>query len=222
MLTPAQIKEAFVMLQSALHDLGYPVGKIDGVFGPKTRGGMAALMEADGKPGSPITHGIELPWVSLGRLMLGLHETRDKAKLAEFLKSDGATLGDPAVLPWCGDFIETCIKRTLPDELFPSALAANPYWAKNWALLGKAVAPTYGAIMAFERPGGGGHVGICLGQDGENFVVLGGNQSNSVSITKIAKSRLLKNGARWPSTFDERPTFLPVATVAGAVSINEA
>jgi uncharacterized protein (TIGR02594 family) len=161
---------------------------------------------------------VELPWIALGRLMLGLHETRDKAALMEFLKSDGAALGDPAVFPWCGDFVETCIKRTLPEEAFPGDLGKNRYWARNWALLGKAVAPTYGAILVFSRPGGGGHVGFCLGQDGDNFVVLGGNQSNAVNVAKYSAAGLLgirrAADAKAPAKPKSAPPVVDAATAA--------
>jgi hypothetical protein len=65
------------------------------------------------------------PWMDLGLSKLGLREGRDNIELAAFLKSDGKTLGDPAKLPWCGDFVETCIARTLSMEGLP----ANPYLA---------------------------------------------------------------------------------------------
>jgi hypothetical protein len=71
----------------------------------------------------------------------------------------------------------------------------------------------------FER-GSGGHVGFAVGQDGTALHVLGGNQSNAVTVARIAKTRLL--GARWPATF-ARPSalHLPRMTVGGALSTNE-
>ena len=39
--------------------------------------------------------------------------------------------------PWCGDFVETCIRAALPDEPLPGALGINPYWARNWLLFGQ-------------------------------------------------------------------------------------
>jgi hypothetical protein len=43
----------------------------------------------------------ELPWIAEGKKPFGWHETRDNAKLREWLRSDGKTLGDPKALPWC-------------------------------------------------------------------------------------------------------------------------
>jgi hypothetical protein len=45
-------------------------------------------------------------------------------------------------------------------------------------------------VLIFER-GSGGHVGFAVGQDEKHFYVLGGNQSDAVTIARIAKSRLL-------------------------------
>jgi len=52
-----------------------------------------------------------------------------------------------------------------------------------------------------------GHVVFVLGQDDTHFFVLGGNQSDAVTIARIAKSRLI--GARWPTTFPPRFQRLP-------------
>jgi hypothetical protein len=45
----------------------------------------------------------------------------------------------------------------------------------------------------------GGHAGFAIGRDDVHFYVLGGNQSNAVTIAQISKSRLLV--ARWPATY---------------------
>ena len=52
-----------------------------------------------------------------------------------------------------------------------------------------------------------GHVGFAAGQDDTHFYMLGGNQSDAVTIARIAKSRLL--GARWPATYPPRLQRLP-------------
>jgi hypothetical protein len=94
----------------------------------------------------------------------------------------------------------------LPDEPLLGALGTNPYWARNWLLFGQETKPVPGAVLIFER-GSGGHVGFAVGQDDTHFFVLGGNQSDAVTIARVAKSRLL--GARWPATYPPRPQRLP-------------
>jgi uncharacterized protein (TIGR02594 family) len=151
----------------------------------------------------------ELPWIVEGKKVWGLHETRNNTELKAWLRSDGKTLGDPKALPWCGDYVETAIKNSLPKETFSGALAQNPYWARNWLEFGVATPPVYGAVIVFSR-GNGGHVGFVVGEDKTDYYVLGGNQSDSVNIVRISKNRFL--GTRWPSTYRNPNRPLPQMT----------
>lgn len=161
----------------------------------------------------------ELPWIVEGKTVWGLHEVRDNTRLRTWLRSDGKTLGDPKALPWCGDYVETAIKNSLPREPFTGALAQNPYWARNWQQFGVATNPVYGAVGVFER-GSGGHVGFLVGEDRSDYYVLGGNQSDSVNIVRIIKKRLL--GSRWPSSFANPNRPLPQMTANNIPrSVNE-
>lgn len=206
----------------------------DGMPGPKT---FNAFWQAAGegrvtiapKVAAPVTGSVEqpmvdavrdLPWMVEAKRMLGRHEARDNGLLARWLRSDKRTLGDPAKLPWCGDFVETCLRLALPSEVFPGALGENPYWARNWLHLGESIMPTYGAVVVFAR-GSGGHVGFAVGQDSTALHVLGGNQSNAVTVARISKDRLL--GTRWPKTH-ARPisVHLPTMAAGGQISTNEA
>ena len=155
----------------------------------------------------------ELPWIIEGKKVFGLHEGRDKTALTNWLKSDGQRLGDTEKLPWCGDYVETAIKNSLPDEPFTGAVGKNPYWARNWLKFGKVVNPCYGAIIVFSR-GSGGHVGFVVGEDDSDYYVLGGNQSNMVNIARLDKSRCL--GFTWPVTYPNPGRPLPRMT-AGSI-----
>lgn len=214
------MSESMRALQRALDGHGYTPGPIDGVWGARTRAAMEALIAAAGrKGGAPVRQPVtELPWIAEGRRLLGRHEQRDNGWLSRWLKSDGRTLGDPAKLMWCGDFVETCIRLAQPAELFTGPLGQNPYWARNWLGFGDATQPTYGAVVVFER-GTGGHVGFAVGESAAEIYVLGGNQSNAVTIAPISKARLL--GARWPRTFPRAPIYLPTMS-GGSLSTNEA
>lgn len=160
-----------------------------------------------------------ISWVTEMEKMLGLHETRDRARLSAWLRSDGKTLGDPSKLPWCGDAVDTALALALPQEPRPGDLGKNPYWALNWLWLGSEVKPCFGAILVFKRPEGG-HVGFAVGQDATHFYVLGGNQGDSITKTWIAKDRC--RGIRWPSTARNPAIALPSLKRSGAVSTNEA
>ncbi|MGE0583708.1 MAG: TIGR02594 family protein [Flavobacteriaceae bacterium] len=187
---------------------------LDGLAGPLT---FAALLEAGGGASapSPDAH----PWLDIAQAKMGLHEKANRLALAAFLRSDGRTLGDPAKLPWCGDFVETCLALSLPGEPLP----ANPYLARNWLRFGRASSPGRGAVLVFwrgARTGQGGHVGFYHAEDARAFHVLGGNQANRVSICRISKSRLL--GARWPVTALAGGGARMFARGEGALSSNEA
>lgn len=224
-------------LQAALKARGFDPGPIDGIFGRRTIAAVKAFqaangLEVDGIAGPKTMAALALgkvavamrgddtllPWMEEARRRKGLHESRNKSTLWAWLKSDKGTVGDPTKVPWCGDFVETSIALTLPDEPLPN----NPYLARNWLKFGQPCEPIVGAVLVFWRgskSGTSGHVGFYVGEDSAAFRVLGGNQSNSVSETRIAKNRLL--GARWPKTFPLSSRRV-VTSASGALSTNEA
>ncbi|HLP66392.1 MAG TPA: TIGR02594 family protein [Rhizobium sp.] len=164
---------------------------------------------------------MKLPWIEEGEKVLGLHELKNNKELSAWLKSDGAFLGNPSKMPWCGDFVDTALERAIPNEPRSKALKLNPYWALNWNEFGVATDEYFGAVVTFKRPGGG-HVGFVVGisTDGQYYLVLGGNQRNRVSRTWIAKGR--HRALRWPSTYKNPRIPLPRIEKKTAASRNEA
>ena len=197
--------EAIRLIQSGLDKLGHAPGTIDGQWGMRTARALKQLIAANGQPATLAPPG-PLPWITEAKTALGRNEARDRTWLMDWLKRDGRSIGDPSKTPWCGDFVETCIRMGLPDEPLLGALGANPYGARNWLLFGRDTKPVTGAVLVFER-GSSGHVGFAIGQDDTHFFVLGGNQSDAVTVAEVTKSRLL--GARWPVTFPPRLQRLP-------------
>jgi len=87
-------------------------------------------------------------------------------------------------IPWCGLFIAYCCHAQ------GLQVVDRPLWALNWNKYGTQVRePMLGDVLTFKRDGGG-HVGIYVGEDSTHYHVLGGNQNNSVSVSRIAKIRL--------------------------------
>lgn len=228
-------------IQQILKNIGFDPGRIDGVRGPRTNAAIVAFKASVGLRRRPFfgpitykalmdsSHGIlpdrapELPWVAELRRMVGLHETRDNAELRAWLRSDGATLGDPSEFPWCGDAIKTSMTLALPDEPYEPPLSVNPYWARNWKYFGRSCVPCYGAVAWITRPGGGGHVCYVVGQDQTRYYCLGGNQRNMICVVPIMKTRFIPESWRWPLTWpvvEQRP--IPYMTSDEAASINEA
>lgn len=91
-------------------------------------------------------------------------------------------------IPWCGLVVGYWVK------LSKFEVVKNPLWALNWLQFGVAVdVPMVGDVLVFSRKGGN-HVGLYWGETDKNYLVLGGNQGNKVSIIYMSKTRL--KGAR--------------------------
>lgn len=199
--------------QWALKRAGFDPGPIDGVEGPKTRAAAYAFSK-------PV--GVELPWLKEAEKVIGLHEVVDSEELRAWLRRDGPTLGDPAKLPWCGDFVETAIKLALPKESIPK----NPYLARNWADWGEDATRRYGAVIVFWRgtkKGTQGHVGFATAIDEARGLVevLGGNQGNEVSRAWLGMDRIL--AWRAPKGWASKMPLIGARSSGGAaISINEA
>ena len=153
-------------------------------------------------------------------------------------------------IPWCGLFMAIVAHRANierrpernPPRLYLSAL--------EWPAFGTSVpkgAAALGDVLVFKRPNrdvsrfgpqdarsrehpasrGGGHVGLYVGQDSSNknsasaFHVLGGNQQNRVSITRLSRNRLV--AVRRPAYRAQPANVRPIPLAAsGSLSVNEA
>lgn len=195
---------------------------VDGLVGPETEAALFGETPSGRKAiaNLPAAQSADAtPWMDLAIRKKGLHEARDNRALWAWLKSGGGSVGDPAKIPWCGDFVETCIAVSLPEEPLP----ANPYWARNWAGFGRPCPPVYGAIASFKR-GNGGHVGFVVAIDRApklRLQILGGNQSNAVTETWLDGDRLI--ATRWPLTALPHGGEIRAGSSAGAkLSTNEA
>lgn len=123
--------------------------------------------------------------------------------------------------PWCAGYVSAMLKHSGQAYL-------KSAWARAYLNYGvKLNAPAVGAIVVFER-GSGGHVGFVVGKDRHgNIMVLGGNQSNKVTIAPFV-ARMKSDGGRvlgyrWPGVWPFPDRFnLPVLQSDGKLSTNEA
>lgn len=90
-------------------------------------------------------------------------------------------------IPWCGLFMAVCAKRAG----WNAAPGGNALWARNWASWenpAPGAIPMLGDVLVFSR-GSGGHVAQYVGEDAQYWHILGGNQSNAVTIMRKPKRK---------------------------------
>lgn len=160
------------------------------------------------------------PWVKVANSFVGTKEypgaannptiMRWAAKVARYLGINYA--GDH--VPWCGLFVAYCVAEC---GLAPAKIAVRASEWSNWGVALRE--PTVGAVLTFNRSGGG-HVAFYVSEDRDYYHVLGGNQSDAVNITKIAKNRC--TAFRWPAGVPLPKTGRQYVNRSGPVSDNEA
>lgn len=234
------MKPYVAQIQKALAELGFNPGQIDGVWGRRTETAVREFQKSrnlvvDGIVGPATSEKLfgkplktkpgqnpALVWLQEARRLMGTKEVpglKSNPKILDWAKDlDIAYKGDD--VPWCGLFVAHCIGGTLQQEPLPNV----PLLARAWRKFGGPTTPRLGAIMVFWRgsiDASTGHVGFYAGETDASYVILGGNQSDSVSLAKLSKKRLLE--ARWPATVsDEGIGILKVRDDASADSVNEA
>lgn len=158
-------------------------------------------------------------WLRAARQDVGLRELAGAPtapKIAQWLKELGAWWRDDET-PWCGTAVAAWMRS--------SGIVLPKHWyrAKGWLDWGiPLAAPGVGAVVVFERAGGG-HVGLVVGKDfAGRLLVLGGNQGNKVGIDAFDFSRVV--GYRWPAAFGNSIPLgpLPVYSGGATLSTNEA
>ncbi|WP_081631194.1 TIGR02594 family protein [Methylobacterium sp. 77] len=172
--------------------------QVDGIVGPVTAQALFGIVP-NTSTGQHETNAGPLVWYQEAVDLIGIREIPGRASNEDIIKWAVNLNIDfqNDDIPWCGLFTAHCIGSTLPDEVLPK----HPLLARNWAKFGDSCTPRKGAILVFWRgqPNGVfGHVGFYKSEDDDAFHVLGGNTNNSVSVARIAKSRLIDS--RWPRT----------------------
>lgn len=166
-------------------------------------------------------------WLTLAYAQIGVREivgAKHSPIIMGWIKELGASaLGlkvNDDETPWCGTFMAWLMTRLGLSAPAIAVRAASWGRAGSWGR--ELVGPRLGCVLVFTRAGGG-HVGLYVGEDDTHFHVLGGNQSNSVSITRIAKDRLAPGGMRWPKGPALPPQQIVRLTPKGVpVTTNEA
>lgn len=220
-------------VQARLKVLGFDPGPIDGVRGPRTDAAVVAFKRSIGlrarpyigpltlvalRPAVPQSEQVSLPWMVEASAIRGLHEQRDNSRLRGWFDKSVAWI-DPRETPWCGAFVATCHRKAAPGIVLPD----NPLGARQWRNFGEECEPVFGATLVFWRISKShwvGHVGFYHGEDDTHYHVLGGNQANAVTVTRIRKDRLL--ASRWPVDVPVTGRRIFVTPAGVPISTNEA
>ena len=161
-------------------------------------------------------------WLAAARARLGTREAAGAANSATILgwakRLGTKVLGmiyNADSTPWCGVFVASCLAE---DDIVSAPIAVR---AMSWATWGLALRPERlapGAVLVFERPGGG-HVGFYVGEDAVAYHVLGGNQGDAVTVARIEKSRCIAR--RWPESRPVVGKRVQIAVTGKPISRNE-
>lgn len=160
------------------------------------------IEEDDGQPApppAPDTDADPEKWMTIARGELGVKEFSGKInnnpRIVEYHKTTSLGASSDEV-SWCAAFVGWVMLKAgyTPTR---SALARS-YLSWGFAL----PAPRYGAVVVFRRGNNPtfGHVSIVTKFDDNYVWCLGGNQSDSVKISRFARNTVL--GYRWPSQVD--------------------
>lgn len=161
---------------------------------------------------------MEPAWLELARKEIGTKELPgdpDNPKIIKYWLDAGlgnASGGNDEV-PWCAAFVGAMLGRSGQT----GSLKAN---ARSYEAWGASItSPVLGCVVVFSRPPTAwqGHVAFYLGTDRarRTVQVIGGNQSDSVSISSFSMDRVV--AYRWPASLLIRPEWvgpLPVASSA--------
>jgi uncharacterized protein (TIGR02594 family) len=158
-------------------------------------------------------------WLKLARAELGVKEIvgpQHNPTVIGYFRDAGFPEIDTDETAWCAGFANAMLERS-------GAPGSKSLAARSFLTWGKPITKPYpGCIAIFSRGdprSWEGHVGFFVSEDGDKINVLGGNQSNQVSIAAQARGRLL--GFREPVTAGNSRTLrASAAGVAGdAVTI---
>jgi uncharacterized protein (TIGR02594 family) len=166
---------------------------------------------------------LDPPWLLAARACIGLKEDlgpNDSTWLRRMWAHFGASWLNKQ--PWCGGAMAYWMCQAMVQ--YPKEYYRAKAWL-DWGIwLDK---PVVGAVVIFERDGGG-HVAIVEGVNAAGqLVCVGGNQSDAVRTAPFDIKARKPLGYRWPTEYGEllalvKGDTLPVLAINDGVSRNEA
>src|ERR1700704_1751416 len=152
--------------------------------------------------------GASPPWLATMREVTGTQEysgSADNAVILEWARFIGekypemrsycAQYNHDAVA-WCGLTVAYCMAKNGIRPVFGKSENERFLRAGAWRAFGVRLdKPKLGCVMVFTR-NGGGHVALYEGEEGNDYLIRGGNQSDAVNLMRMHKSKF--TAAVWP------------------------
>jgi uncharacterized protein (TIGR02594 family) len=135
------------------------------------------------------------PWLAEAWQHLSVSEhpgARHNETILAFFRDAGHPNVTRDEVPWCAAFVGACLERT-------GSRSSRSLLARSYLSWGHRIQePRFGAIAVLSRGADPalGHVGFYIGETKDTLLLLGGNQSDRVSVAAYARDRLLEY--RWP------------------------
>jgi len=143
-----------------------------------------------------------LDYINVAKGEIGTKEWHGEADNPEVMKyhHSVATWFKDDETPWCASFVNWVMEEAGYDSMDSAR-------ALDWLNHGEESEPVFGAIAVKARYNSegkavGGHVGFLVGEDRHYFYILGGNQKDSVRISKYKKDTW--KGFRVPIGYEDK------------------
>ncbi|MGD9803811.1 MAG: TIGR02594 family protein [Hyphomicrobiaceae bacterium] len=151
-------------------------------------------------------------WLDHAWAELGQREIAGQAsntRIADYIRRVGHPEVADDATPWCAAFVGACLERA--GLAGTGSLLARSYL--SWGL--ETDEPSFGAVAVLSRGADPalGHVGFLIGTTDDRLVLLGGNQSDAVTVEAFARSRLL--GFRVPALTSTKAPASPQPLSSG-------
>ncbi len=161
----------------------------DGDFGPISMGALDHLIANQTRYAttSPATY--KSP-ILIGLQDYGIKEvdgTASNAKILQYFKDTHNEWAKDDAVAWCAAFVGSCLERA-------GIVSTRSLSARSYLTFGHDTkTPKIGDIAVFTRGGNSaeGHVAFFIREENGMIYVLGGNQSNAVTIGTMPKALLL-------------------------------